>query len=194
MDLPQLFLLWTFVRNIYQNVLAQAVEVRCPGKILKEHSEPVSPALGLRTLDARWSSGKDERWGEISIIDQGELPEVQWEQKDRRMLCHSGSAPLLSMTPIPEQKSQWLVSNLTPCALNSMWLDFTQTLLDEPFKAHVGHVLDSGQEYSLVCFCFVKCWLFKRSKPSNRKKQNLKKNPWSSQSEPESRGLLLAFK
>lgn len=87
-----------------------------------------------------------------------------------------------------------------PCALAYVWLAFT--LLDDPLKAQDWSCagLWPGEFTCLLLLCEVLA--SKRSKPPNRKKQNLEKkkkktknkNPWSSLSEPESRGLLLAFK
>lgn len=49
------------------NAVAKAVEVRGPEKIFKIHSEAVSPALGMRTLDAPWSSGRHRQASEESF-------------------------------------------------------------------------------------------------------------------------------
>lgn len=50
------------------NAVAKAVEVRGPEKIFKKiHSEAVSPALGMRTLDALWSSGRHTQATEESF-------------------------------------------------------------------------------------------------------------------------------
>lgn len=150
------------------NALALVVEVRGPEKVLKDHSEAVSLALGIRTLDAVWSSGRHSKpVRKVFLNRSGRSAWVQKVQKDRRMpvilaqlsfsvwpwslnMCQ-GKVPVVSVCT-------WPLVHLTPCALDYMWLGFTLRLM-------VGHVLGSDQENSLVCFGFVKCWLSKDLNP-----------------------------